>query len=109
MIRHLVFKTLPAEPPVGQVEVDLFAQPAFRADSKAVTDDQHPDYQFRINGRTSGMAVEIRQILPEIAQIQLTIDAAQKMIFGDVVFEVEGIKQVFLAILLMSHHGENAP
>jgi hypothetical protein len=36
MVGHITFQAEPAEPPVGQVEVHFFAQPAFRADAVAM-------------------------------------------------------------------------
>ncbi len=36
MIRHRPIQTEPAEPPVGQIEVDLIAQPPLRSDSEDV-------------------------------------------------------------------------
>ncbi len=32
-------------------------QPAFRADTQAITDEKHPDHQLQIDRRTPGMAV----------------------------------------------------
>jgi hypothetical protein len=58
MIRHLACQAEPAEPPVGQVQMDLLAQPAFRADAVAIADDQHADQQLRVDRRPAGLAVE---------------------------------------------------
>jgi hypothetical protein len=38
MIRHLAIKAKPAEPPIGEIEMDLFAQPALGSDAVAVAD-----------------------------------------------------------------------
>jgi len=47
MIGHHPIQTEPEKPPVGQVEVNLIAQAPFRSDAEAVTDEEHPDHQFR--------------------------------------------------------------
>ncbi len=74
----------------------LFTQPPFGADAIAVVDDQHTDHQFRINRRTPNRAIEIGEVVTQVAQIETPISAAQKMIFWDVVFKVERVKQPIL-------------
>ena len=57
MIRRLAIEPQAAEPAIGQIEMDLFAEPPLGPDAKAVADDQHPDQQFRIDRGTAEMAV----------------------------------------------------
>ena len=42
MVRNLVIKVETAEPPIGEVQLDLLAQPPFEADAIAVPHEQHP-------------------------------------------------------------------
>lgn len=49
VIRNGPFQAEPAEPPVGEVQVHLLAQPALGADAEAVTDDEHADHQLRVD------------------------------------------------------------
>jgi len=58
VVGHRAIEPEPAEPPVGEIQMDLFAQPPLRADAEAVADDQHPDHQFGIDRRPSNVAVE---------------------------------------------------
>jgi hypothetical protein len=52
VIRYRPIQTKPAEPPVGQIEVNLVAQAPLRSDTEAVTNQEHPDHQFgSIEGR----------------------------------------------------------
>lgn len=74
----------------------LFAQPPFGADAIAVADDQHADHQFRINRRTPNRAIEIGEVMAWVAEIKTPINAAQKVIGGNVIFKVERVKQSFL-------------
>jgi hypothetical protein len=74
----------------------LFAQPPFGADALAVAADQHSDHQFRINRRTSNRAIEIGEVMAQVAQIETPINAAQKVIGWDVIFKVERVKQSLL-------------
>jgi len=39
--------------------VNLLAQSPLRSDAEAAANQQHPDQQFGINGRATGMAVKI--------------------------------------------------
>jgi hypothetical protein len=49
MVGHLVFEAEPAEPPIGEVELDLTTEPALGADRVAVADQEHPDHQLGID------------------------------------------------------------
>ncbi len=60
MVRHRVLETQPTEPPIRQIQMDLFAQSALGANAKAVTDDQHPHHQLGIDRRPSRVAVRRR-------------------------------------------------
>ncbi|MNF89036.1 hypothetical protein D3C84_715410 [compost metagenome] len=76
----------------------LFAQPPLGANAVAIAHDQHADHQFRINRRTPNRAIEIGEVMAQVAQIESLINAAQKVIGGDVIFRVERAKQSLLPI-----------
>jgi hypothetical protein len=42
------------------------------------------------------MTKEIWKILPQVTQIEESIDAAQKMVLGEIVFQFEGVKEPLL-------------
>ena len=44
VVWNFALQAKPAKPPVGQVQVEFLAQPAFRADTVAVAHDQHSDH-----------------------------------------------------------------
>ena len=104
MIGHCILETEATEPAVGQVEVHFFAQPAFRADAEAIAEQQHPHHQLRINRGATRVAVERREMLAEIGEIEETINAAKQMIRGNVRVEVEGMNQSVLVAAVLSHH-----
>jgi hypothetical protein len=58
-----VFGNDDLEPPVGKVQLNLLAQPSFKADAVAVTHNQHPDHELGINRRPANIAVEGCQFL----------------------------------------------
>jgi hypothetical protein len=49
VVGHRVFEIEAAEPTIGQIQVDLFAQPSLGADAEAVADDQHAHHQLGID------------------------------------------------------------
>jgi hypothetical protein len=49
MVRHVAVEAEPTEPAVGDVQVNLFAQPPFRANAVAGANLQHAAKQFGIN------------------------------------------------------------
>ncbi len=53
MIGDPVLDAEATEPAIGEVELDLAAQRAFRADGEHLADDQHSDHQHRIDRGTA--------------------------------------------------------
>lgn len=49
VIRHLVTEIETAEPPIGEMKLDILTRLALEADAVAVADDQHPQHQRGIN------------------------------------------------------------
>ena len=94
VIGHRSVQVEPAEPAIRQVQVNLLAQPALGADAEAVADDQHADHQLRIDRRAAGVAVERREMVAQLAQIEEAIDAAQQVAARDVIVEIEGVEEL---------------
>ena len=93
-----------AEPAIRQVQMHLFAQPSLRPDAEAIADQQHPDQELGIDGRTAGMAVEIREMAADAPQIDESVDGSQEVILRDVILQRELIEQRRLRLLPRSHH-----
>src|SRR5437899_4007682 len=74
---YLAVEPQPAEPAIRQVQMDLFAQPPFRADAGAVADDQHADQQLGIDRRSSCLTVEGRQVRPNPIEVNKPVDRPQ--------------------------------
>ena len=49
MIGNLAIQTEAAKPAIGQIEMNLLAQPTLRPNAHAIADDQHADHQLRID------------------------------------------------------------
>jgi hypothetical protein len=106
---NVVFNAQPTEPSIGQVQCDFLAQLSFRAYAVAVTDNHHSDHQLRIDRRTAEVTVVRREMFTQSAEIQHRIDAAQQMIFRDVVCETKVVEELILTIVLASHHAKGFP
>ena len=65
----------------------FLAEPAFRADAEAIADQQHPDYQLRVDRRTSDLAVEGLQVSAYPRQVNEPIDRAQHVLGRNVPLE----------------------
>jgi hypothetical protein len=74
VIWHHVLKAQSTEPAVSQIEMNLFAQPALRANAEAVTHDQHPHHQFRIDRRPTGVTVERCEVATQLAEVEEPIN-----------------------------------
>jgi hypothetical protein len=91
-------------PRYAQVQVDLFAQPPFRADAEAIAHDQHADQQLRIDRRPSRRTVEGRQVCPNPLEVNKAVDRPQQMIPGHMPFERKLVEQRVLLDLPLPHH-----
>ena len=69
--------------------MDFLAQPALGPDAEAVTHDQHPHHQLRINRGPPGVAVERCEVLAQLTQVEKRSIAAQQVIGGNVIVEIE--------------------
>ena len=58
MIGNLAVEPQATKPQIGQIEVDLLAQPPLRSNAEAVAGDEHPDHQLWINGGATHRAVK---------------------------------------------------
>src|SRR6056297_3055848 len=104
MIRDTIAQLKAAEPPVCQVQVDLLTEPPLGSDAKTIADKQHPDQQLRIDGRATGVAVELGQMSADTAQVDEPINRPQKVLLWNVILQRELVKQRRLCFLSRSHH-----
>lgn len=56
MMWDFVVKIEQAKAAIGKMQINLPRQPALRAQTIAVTDDQRPDHQFGVNRRPADLA-----------------------------------------------------
>jgi hypothetical protein len=104
MVGHAAIKAKAAEPPIGQIEVNLFAEAPFRSNAKTIAHDQHSDHKLWVNRRTACRAVEIGQFPPQTSKLDEPVDGAQQMISWNVPLQRKLIEQSSLFDLAMAHH-----
>ena len=57
--------------------MDLLAQPTFRANAKAIADNEHPDHQLGIDRRATRLAVVRLQMRPNLRKVDEPVDLAK--------------------------------
>jgi hypothetical protein len=55
------------------------------------------------------VAIERGEVLSQISEVEKSIDRAEKMVYGDMLIEVEGVKQPLLIAAVLSHHAGALP
>ena len=86
--------------------MNLFAQPPLGSNAEAITHEQHPDHQLRVDRRTTCVTVERFKVASQLAEIEEVVDPAQQVIRGNVLIEVERVEESVLIAALGTHHQE---
>src|SRR5204862_5687614 len=73
VVRNLVVKIEPAEPPIRKVKRNLLAKPPLETHAVAVADDQHPEHELGVDRGPANVAVEGHQLLAQVSQHSFTI------------------------------------
>ena len=107
MIGNLGVEPQSAEPAIGQIEIDLLAQPTLGTNAEAVADDEHPDHQLRINRGPPHVAIVGPQMRPNLGQVDETVDLAQQVIVRDAPLQTEAVEQRLLHHPPFAHHRPN--
>jgi hypothetical protein len=82
MIGNIAIEPQPTKPAIGEIAVDLVAKATLRANAEAVTHDQHPHHQLRIDRGPSDVTVVEAEMRPQLAQIHEATDLAKQVIGG---------------------------
>ena len=106
VMRNLVIKVEPTKPAIRQMQLDFLRQPALRAQTVTVPNNQHPDHQFRINRWPTDLAVVGLQPLVHIGERRhhKTIDTPQQVVLRDAIIEMELIEKACLIAAPPTHH-----
>ena len=91
---HVAIQPKPAEPAVGEVEVDLFAQPRLGADPVEIADQQHADHELGVDRGATGAAVMLGEAGADEREIEDGVDAAQQVIGRNVPVHAEDVEEL---------------
>ena len=80
MIGRVAFQAEPAKPPIGKVEIDLLAQPPFRANAKAIADERACGSSVPDRSRAALLTIERRQFLTQTTEIEKPVDLPQQVL-----------------------------
>jgi hypothetical protein len=94
VIRNPAVELEVTKPAIGQVEMDLLAQPPLGPDAHAVADNQHPHHQLGINRGAPDVAVERLQLRAHLLEVEEPVNASEQVIFGNMVVKAEIVKQL---------------
>lgn len=109
MVRNWIRQIKLAEPPVGEVQVDLFTETPLSTGAHDISYQQHAHHQFRINRRTASGAVELSQMDTNAGQVDDVVYRAQYMITWDMGLNRKIVEQSGLCFLMWPHHRDQTP
>ncbi len=90
VIRHLVIQRQSAEPSIGEVVMDVFAELSVRSNVVEVSHQQHPEKDLRIDRRSSNSRRIARgRQFPNERRLQNPIDLPQQVILLDERLQVD--------------------
>src|SRR3954451_21047322 len=109
MIWDSVLNAELAEPLIREVHLNFATDQPLRADRKDISDDQHPDHQFRVDRRPTHGRIMSCKFAAQPGKIESSIDLPHQMIFGDCVIELKLVEKLRLFALQPTHHGLPPP
>jgi hypothetical protein len=107
MIWNIAIEPQSTKPAIGQIEMDLLAQPTLRTNAQAVADDEHPDHQLGIDRGPPDVAIVGTQVCANLGQVDEPVDLSQQMIVGHMPLKAEAVEQRLLHHPPLAHHRPN--
>jgi hypothetical protein len=89
------------------MHTQLFHQFAFAGNAIQIADQQDAQQKFGIDGRSPSIAVAVFQSLADEGEADVLINQPQQVVFGNVVAQLEVVKQGFRTGVL-AHHDQQA-
>ena len=83
MVRNLTVQSQTAEPSIGEVEVNLLAEPPLGPNTHAISNDQHPHHQLGSDRGTAHGAVEWLQLSADAFQINELVDPTKEVVYRE--------------------------
>src|ERR1700719_1572784 len=109
MIGYPILDAELTKPPICQIDLNLRAQLPLRADRGHVAHNQHPDHQYRVDRRPTGVRVVGHKLLVHPTKVQNTVDLAHQMVGWHYLVESKAIKELALSAFPPTHHDPPPP
>ena len=100
---NLLIETETCEPAPRQMHAQFLNQLALAADAIQIANQQNAQQQFRIDRRTTSIAIAVLQSLANEAEVDVLIDQPQQMVLWNLIFQSEVVEQRFRARVLTHH------
>ena len=72
--------------------MDLLAQSRLGTDAIKIADQEHPDHQLGIDGRSPDPAVERLELGAQAFEIEMPVDPAQQVVAGHMIPDPEPVE-----------------
>jgi hypothetical protein len=89
------------------VHAQFFHQLPLTRDSVEIPQQQDPQQHFGVNRGSTGFAVGRSQLLPHKSKTDVAVDQAQQVVFRNLIFDAEVVKQR-LRTVVVPHHKQPA-
>ena len=83
------------EPAPRRMHAQFFHQLAFASDAVQITEQQNTQQQLGIDRQSSGLAVDVLQLLAHKLKTDVLLDQPREMSFGNLIFQTEIIEKRF--------------
>src|ERR1700679_3988898 len=103
VMRNFLIEAETSKPAPRKVHAQLLHKLALTADSVQIANQQNAQQELRIDGWTTSFAVAVLQPLAHKTEVDMLINQTQQMIFRNLIFQSEVIKQRFRARVLTHH------
>jgi len=77
------------------MHAQFFHQLAFASDAVQITEQQNTQQQLGIDRQSSGLAVDVLQLLAHKLKTDVLLDQPREMSFGNLIFQTEIIEKRF--------------
>jgi hypothetical protein len=98
VIGDLILQGKTHEPAISEVHLHLFTESSLRGNAVEVANKEHPQENFRVNGRTAGMTVEVLHLLSNKAKIDIPVYQSQEVVLGDKIIDLHVVEHLLVAI-----------
>ena len=98
VIRDFILQGKTHEPAIPEVHLHLFTESSLRGNAVEIANKEHPQENFRVDGRTARMTVEVLHLLSNKAKIDIPVYQFQEVVLGDKIIDLHVVEHLLVAI-----------